>query len=215
MNEAPSFIQRLRAGQKQTVAAYGTSLTEGGQWVKDLAAWLAADFGDLATVVNGGLSGKASNTALARLDERVLAHAPDAVFLEFAVNDAALFEAGEPDHGISPEQSRANLRLLIDRIRAARPQAEILLQTMNPAWDAPNGNRSASRRPHLPEYYEGYRTVAAERGLRLIDHHRNWLALQEGDRAKFERYIPDGVHPEPEGSTAVTFTEIRRALAGS
>jgi lysophospholipase L1-like esterase len=211
---ASQLIDNLNAGKKQTVVAYGTSLTAGGQWVNDLKTWLDERYPGQATVINGGMGGKASNSALAHLDARVIAHKPDVVFLEFAINDAsAYYDAGDIDRDISLEKSRANLNQLIDRIRQANPSVEIILQTMNPPWDAPNGNRSASRRPRLADYYEGYRKVATERSLLLVDHHATWSELKKNDRATYERYIPDGVHPAPEGSTAITFAGIKNALS--
>lgn len=208
------LLENLAAGRHQTVVVYGTSLTEGGRWVHDLTDWLDRLYPGRATIINSGLSGRASNTALANLETRVIAHHPDTVILEFGVNDAFSYEPADTDHGISPEQSRANLNRMIDAIRAANPSAEIILQTMNPAWDAPNGNRSGSKRSRLAAYYDGYREVAAARGLLLVDHHANWSRLMTTDRPAFERYISDGVHPSAEGSTAVTFPAIRDALAG-
>lgn len=210
-----AFLANLKAGRTQTIVTYGTSLTAGGQWVQDLRAWLEQDYPGLATVINRGMGGKASNTALAELDEQVLAQRPDTVFLEFAVNDASNYQEGNMDHGISPEKSRANLNMLVDRIKQFNPGTEIILQTMNPAWDAPNGNRSASRRPLLAQYYEGWREVAKDRGLRLIDHYPLWLHLQNTDIETFVSYIPDGVHPAPEGSTAMTFSNLKAALTYS
>lgn len=210
---ASPLIDNLNAGKKQIVVAYGTSLTAGGQWVSDLQTWLNERHPGQVTVINSGMGGKASNTGLAELDARVIAHKPDVVFLEFAINDASTYKEGGIDYGISLERSRANLNQLIDRIRQANPSVEIILQTMNPPWDATNGNQSASRRPQLADYYEGYRKVAAERGLLLIDHYAAWSQLQKTNRATYERYIPDGVHPAPEGSTAITFAGIKSALS--
>ncbi len=191
---------------------YGTSLTAGGQWVTDTKNWLSGFNPGLVTVVNAGMGGKASNTGVANLQSRVLTHLPDAVFIEFAINDAAPYPRYDIDYNITPEKSRANLNAIIDAILAARPSCEIFIQTMNPPWDAPNGNQSASKRPRVAEYYEGYRQVAAERGLLLIDHNANWARLRTENLAQYQAYIPDGVHPSAEGSAAVTSHEIRRRL---
>ncbi len=212
---ASRLMENLEAGKTQTVVVYGTSLTAGGQWVLDLKNGLHDRHPGRVTVVNSGLSGQASNTALAQLEARVLAHKPDTVFIEFAINDAFAFDAGHGDHGISVEKSQSNLNQLIDAIHRSNPAAEIILQTMNPAWDAPNDNQSASRRAKLTAYYDGYRKVAAARGLPLIDHHANWSRLQTSDQARFELYIPDGVHPNAAGSTAITFPAIQAALTGN
>lgn len=209
------FIERLEAGQPQAIVVYGTSLTAGGAWVPQIRDWLDARYPGLATVVNGGNSGKASKTGLANLQDKVLARNPDAVFIEFATNDAfTAYKPGDPDRGISVDDAKANLNTMIDRILAQHPDGEIILQTMNPAWDAPNGNGSASKRPKLAEYFQAYRDVAKQRGLLLIDHEPAWQRLQRDDREAFERYIPDGVHPNAEGYAAVVTPVITRALLG-
>lgn len=209
---ASRMVDNLKAGIPQVVVMYGTSLTAGGQWVADTRDWLSGFNPGFVTVVNAGMSGKASGTGVSNLQSRVLSYGPDAVFIEFAINDAASYSSGDIDYGITPEKSRANLNAMIDAILAERPACEIFLQTMNPAWDAPNGNQSSSRRPRLAEYYEGYRQVAAERGLLLIDHNANWIGLRTENLSQFQNYIPDGVHPSAAGSTAITSPEIRRRL---
>ncbi len=75
----------------QTVVAYGTSLTAqpaAGQWVNDLRTWLNSEYPGLATVINSGMSGKASNTAVLNLQSKVLDYNPDTVIIEFSMNDA-------------------------------------------------------------------------------------------------------------------------------
>ncbi|HSI07046.1 MAG TPA: GDSL-type esterase/lipase family protein [Rariglobus sp.] len=213
MLQASDLIRNLQAGHPQKIVVYGTSLTENGQWPNDLSAWLSGLHPGKVTLINSGLSGKASNTALANLQAKVIAHAPDVVIIEFAVNDAfTAYTPADLDLGITPEKSQANLNRMIDAILKAKPGTEIILQTMNPAWDAPNGNKSASKRPDLAAYYEGYRKVASSRHLLLIDHYANWNRLRTTNPALFQSHIPDGVHPTPAASTAVTFPEIKKVL---
>lgn len=210
---APSrLIQNLRAGKAQKVATYGTSLTSPGPWPGQLNTWLRGQFPGQVTLVNGAIIASSSTNPnpvfdlLGRLDERVLASNPDTVMLEFAINDAFV------DFGISLAQSRANLNTMIDRIQAGRPDREVILMTMNPAWDVPGGLQPASVRPNLSQYYQIFRDVAAERNLLLIDHYVNWAALRDSNRAQFEKYIPDGIHPIAAGTTAIEFPELIRAL---
>lgn len=206
------LVDNLRAGKDQTVVVYGTSLTAGGRWVGDLKAWLEtiADGKAKVTLVNSGQSGKNSLVGLEKLDTAVIAKKPDTVLIEFAVNDAVLFP--ELEKRVSVEGSQKNLETMIERIRKALPQTEIIIQTMNPAWDSPKGNGSATKRPDLASYYEGYRKVAAKQGLLLIDHNKNWVELRKADPAKFESYVSDGVHPTPEASSAVTFPQVKQSL---
>ena len=177
---------------------YGTSLSY--HLAPHLREALVERFDQRISLINAGMAAKASRTALQELDYRVLRHHPDVVLLEFAVNDAYSYEEFEPqslDKGISLSESRTNIELLIERIFAALPACEVVLQTMNPTYDAPSGAFAGSRRPRLNEFYEVYREVASEQGLRLIDNHAMWKALQEHDPLQFEQMVPDGAHPKP------------------
>lgn len=208
---ASQLVDNLKAGKNQTVVVYGTSLTHGGEWTKALKSWLeTVNPAAKVTFVNSGQSGKNSIVGLQKLDEAVIAKKPDTVLIEFAVNDAGRRE-GKPV-AVTQEQSGKNLGEMIDRIKKALPGTEIIIQTMNPAWDAPNGNRSGSIRPELASYYEVYRKVAAERGLKLIDHNRNWEKIRSENEEQFKTYVADGVHPTKEGSVKVTFPELKKAL---
>lgn len=211
--EPAALVTALAAGQPRKVVVYGTSLTAGGAWVGQMNSWLSAKYPGQLTVINSGLSGKNSAEGLAQLQTKVLAHQPDTVFLEFAMNDAFLYSDGTPQ--LSVAQAQANLNAIIDAIRAQNPQAEIILQTMNTVWDSPSGsNQSATLRPNLAAYYEMYRSVAATRGLMLIDHQPAWAALQQGDLATFQSYVPDGVHPAATGWSKVVLPLLKWKLSG-
>ncbi|MBX3433654.1 MAG: hypothetical protein KF847_10070 [Pirellulales bacterium] len=203
---ASALIERLEAGQHQTIVVYGTSLTAGGAWVSQIATALNSQFPGQITWVNSGQSGKASNTGVAMLQAAVLAHSPDAVFIEFAMNDSfTAYATTDLDYDISPAESKFNLSSMIDSIQSARPSAEVILQTMNPTWNAPNGNGSATKRPQLATYYQGYRDFAAERGLLLVDNNLVWQKVQANTPDVFRAYVADGTHPNAAGySTATT-----------
>ena len=203
----------LDAGATRRIVAYGTSLTAGGGWVGQLGAWLAADYPGRVTLINSGLSGKNSAEGLAQLQTKVLNQAPDTVFIEFAVNDAFLYSDGTPS--LSVEQARANLNAMIDAILAHNPACEVILQTMNAVWNSPQGsNQSATLRPQLADYYQMYREVAAARGLMLVDHHRNWLALQQTDPATYQTLVPDGVHPTADAYAKIMIPLLKWKLSG-
>lgn len=205
------LVKNLKQGRDQTVVVFGTSLTAGGRWVTEMKVWLAKINPEAKVeLVNSGLSGKNSKVGLERLEKSVIEKRPDAVLIEFAVNDA--FRYPEESQRVSVEEAERNLETMIGRIRKALPGTEIILQTMNPAWDATNGRGSGSKRPELDAFYENYRRVAEKHGLLLIDHHRSWMDLREKDEALFKKLIPDGVHPTPEASSKVTFPLVREVL---
>ena len=195
------LVQHLDAGKKQVVVAYGTSLTANGAWVKQVGDTLQRKYPELVTVYNSGGSGKWSDWGVANLDEKVLSHHPDTVFIEFAINDSVdRFKA-------TIEIARHNLSNMIDRILKVNPDCEIILMAMNPAT-----GKAAESRTRLPEFYQMYRDVAKDRGFLLIDHYPKWKSILDHDPALFMKYVPDGLHPGAEGGSHVITPEILRAL---
>lgn len=196
----------LRDSKAQTIVLYGTSLTHGGEWAVATKAWFAERFPGKATVINSAGPGQNSQWGLANLDERVLAHQPDLVLMEFSYNDA------HEKFNLTVAQAAANLEAMVRGIRAKRPSCDIVLQVMNANWDAPNGKRTMSARPQLASFNDNYRACAKAHALPLLDHFPAWLALKEKDRELFERYVPDGTHPTKEGSLAVTWPAVKGLL---
>ncbi|MBN2163152.1 MAG: FAD-dependent oxidoreductase [Pontiellaceae bacterium] len=195
-----NFLTDLASGDHITMIVYGTSLTANGAWVGRLGSWLGAAYPGQVTLINSGLSGKNSAEGVAQLQAKVLDHNPDVIFIEFAMNDAFLYDPPTPS--LSVQEARDNLEFMIDSILAENPDCEIILQTMNTVWDSPppaGSGLSATKRPYLSDYYAMYRSVAADRNLLLIDHHPTWAALQANDLSAFEAAIPDGVHPGAAG----------------
>ena len=195
------FATKLAAGERQTLVAYGTSLTAGGAWVGQLKAALDKAYPGQATVINSGRGAMWSTWGVENLDQRVIAKNPDTVFIEFGINDAFL------RYKTSVARARTNLVEMIDRIEEARPGCEIVLMTMNPPIRV-----HLERRPNIEAYYGMYREVAAERGLRLIDHEPRWRALLESDPKRFDELVPDGIHPGAAGCGEVITPAIWKGL---
>ncbi|MCX7048257.1 MAG: SGNH/GDSL hydrolase family protein [Candidatus Sumerlaeota bacterium] len=135
------------------------------------------------------------------LDKRVIEKTPDAVIIEFAINDAFL------QYKTSPEDARKNLENMIDRIKKARPQCEIILMTMNPPI-----REHLERRPKIEDYYEMYRKVAKDRSLLLIDHYPNWQKILKDDPDTFNKYVPDGIHPNTLGCEKIIMPQLLKSL---
>lgn len=209
------FIRALRSGRKVTIVTMGTSLT--GLWpgvmVND---WLNLEWPGQVTLFNEGMGASASshlgfsgnpqaNSGLGKLDA-VIAHKPDVVFIEFGVNDAFL------PYKISLEDSKKNLNTMVDRLLAANPATEIILQTMNSCMDHPTLGTHATDRPQVAAYYQGYREVAKARGLLLVDHYPNWLKIMTNDLPLFDRLVPDRLHPQVPGLQQVLLPELKATL---
>lgn len=207
------FIHALRSGRKVTIVTMGTSLS--GLWPGVmLDDWLNKEWPGQVTLFNEAVGASASSTGfngdqatsgLGKLDA-VIAHKPDVVFIEFATNDAFL------PYKISLEDSKKNLHTMIDRILAANPATEIIVQTMSSCLDHPSAGRHASDRPDVAAYFQGYREVAKARGLLLVDHYPNWLKIMTNDPALFDRLVPDRIHPQAQGYRQVLLPELKATL---
>lgn len=136
----------------------------------------------LDIVLNTAVSGWTLREFEQDLDHRVLRFEPDIVFMMFGLNDAAWFEIA----GIA--EYRARYERCLDRMQE---RSEVVLQTCNLLLpDDPLG-------PTVSAYVETIRSIAADRGLGLVDHDRAWAELDAtGPR---ERFIDWGVHPNEHG----------------
>ena len=112
----PNFFAKAQAGGRVTVAYLGGSITEANGWRPQTTAWLRqhypkADFAE----VNAAIGGTGSDLGVFRLDHDVLAHRPDLVFIEFAVNDG----------GAPPEQIYRCMEGIVRQVRRADPATDI------------------------------------------------------------------------------------------
>lgn len=205
------LITDLQSGFDRTVVVYGTSLTAGGAWVPLMGSWLAASYPGQATIINSGMPGLASGSGLANLASRVTIHQPDAVFIEFSMNDAytGYGSSGFPDSGLTPSIARANLEGMIDGILAADPTTEVFLQTMNVPCGA-----GAAARPGILAYVQNYRDVSLSRNLLLVDHYPAWSSILAANPGLYTSYVPDCVHPVQAGIEVVMMPSLKRELRG-
>lgn len=201
-----NIITRLNQGESLKIAAIGTSLThpDHSYWFARTGVWLNQLYPGKVTLDNQSISGSNSFSGLNVQLPKALANSPDAVFIEFAVNDSY------STYNISQQTSANNLQTLITQINTwatdHQKQVDIVVQTMN--------NTVNTDRPNLAAYSQAYRDVAAANHLLLIDHYKNWLDLydSEPDHATWYAYVPDALHPNDLGAQNVIVPEIQRAL---
>ncbi|OGV55434.1 MAG: hypothetical protein A2X45_23975 [Lentisphaerae bacterium GWF2_50_93] len=183
------------------MVAYGTSLTQYGAWVKQLQDYLEKNYPGLATVTNSGGSGQQSEWGLKNVQEKVIKLKPDAVFIEFSVNDCV------GRFKISVEKAKSNLAEITKRIKDANPDCEIILQVMNPVI-----GKSAADRKDMKSYQQMYRDFAKEKGYILIDHMPEWEKVLDKSEKDFLKFVPDGLHPGGPGYEKVVIPTIIRQL---
>ena len=131
-------------------------------------------------VVNAGVSGETSSGLLDRLDWLLRGHF-SVLVLETGANDGL--------RGIPPATLQTNLETALDRIKAKRPDARVVLVQMEVL---PNlGPKYAA------DFHAVYPRVAKEKGVTLLPF------LLNGVAGKRELNQADGVHPNNVGERIV------------
>ncbi len=54
--------------------------------------------------------------------------------------------------------------------------------------------------------------MAKERNLILVDHYPNWLKLMTEDPTRFDKLVPDRIHPQAEDYHEVLLPTLKAAL---
>ncbi len=179
------------------IVALGTSLTKTGVWPESAAERLTACLGTPVEFVRASMAGANSDWGLAQVDA-VAMQAPDFVLVEFAVNDADLFD------GTGLARSRQNLRGIIAALRDTRPEATVVLMSTNPV----RGLRGWQR-PFLRRYFDAMRVEAAAEDTGFFDGWARWQSdLRPGD-------LRDGLHPAPAAEDRIIAPALTAYLARS
>lgn len=184
---------RSTADTRKKILFAGTSLTAGLGLDADSAYPMLIQrkidsAGLKFDVVNAGVSGETSSGLLDRLD-----------WLQRGAFQILVLETGANDglRGIPPATVRQNLETALDRLKAKRPDARVLLVQMEAL---PNlGPAYAS------EFHAVYPAVAKEKGVTLLPF------LLEGVAGRRELNQADGVHPNYAGERIVA-SNVWRAL---
>lgn len=184
-------------GDRPVLLVMGTSLTAGlGVDPSEAYPALLQERIDAAglpyRVVNAGVSGETSAGALARVDW-LLRQQPAVVVLETGANDGL--------RGLDPDALAANLAEIVDRTRAAVPDARIAIVQMEAP---PNYGRSYTSR-----FREVFTEVADEKEVTLLPFP---LAQVAGVDSLNQA---DGIHPTPSGHRRMAdalWPELERLL---
>lgn len=174
---------------RRTVMFLGTSLTDGyGLERDDAYPALIQQKVDSAglpwEVVNAGLSGEKSAAALQRVRGWLIRQPFDVLVIETGAND--MLTGGDVG------SMRANIQGIIDTVRAARPQARIVLVGM---LAAPNLGPDYER-----DFNAAFPALAEENRLTFIPF------LLEGVAAQPALNLADGIHPNEQGHQVVAQT---------
>ena len=180
---APSLIDKFSSGEEVRIAGLGDSLTYG--WMVERGFFdrfvdaLERRFPEAKiSRQNHGIPGDTSEGGLARLDE-VLAWRPQAVIVEFGLNDCFL--------SVPPSEVGRLQSLLARRIQEAGGTP--VLCTSCPLLDA-------GEMKIVDPYYQAIREAAQAAKAALADLDRVW---RETVPITAEYFLEDGIHPSDRG----------------
>jgi lysophospholipase L1-like esterase len=159
-------------------------------------------------VVNAGLGGDKTPTALTRLRSEVIDLKPDAVSIFLGTNDAAVGRgmwADEPR--VEPEAYKSNLKWIVHLCRLAGIRK---FSIATPAWQF-EGAAFANSGGVMPVYCIAAREAADETGSRLVPldaaFAQEWLT--RGSQAKSGMLLTrDGVHMTQTGNELIAKTML-------
>jgi hypothetical protein len=138
---------------------------------------------------------------------------PDAIFIEFGMNDAYTV------YNISAAQFKTNLQTMVNTIRtwgtSHSKTVDIVLLSMNDCYDGYH--------PSLPAYYDVVKQVATENAsnyMLFIDNYPNWKHLHDTNYSQwlsdftpaYGQTAPDSIHPTSAGVTSVTIPQVESSL---
>lgn len=170
------------AQQQKTIVFFGNSLTAGmGVQPEQAFPALIQDKIDKAglnyQVVNAGLSGETTAGGVSRINWILKNNDIDIFVLELGANDGL--------RGIPVTQTRQNLKIIIEKVRASESGVKIVLTGMQVP-------------PNMGDNYTGefksiFPEIAKEKNVQLVPF------LLEGVGGEKSLNQSDGIHPNPEG----------------
>ena len=208
-NGLPNFFHKLSNNEAVKIVFLGGSITHHAGYRVQTTEWLEKQYPTIhIETVNSAIGGTGSDLGVFRTDRDVLAHHPDLVFVEFAVNDA------KTDSLVICNSMEGIVR----KIRKHNPHTDIcFLYTLNtPMLDdlkAGRTYRSVRYMENIAEYY----------GIPSVDFSKDVMSLLEKDKLVFKGekdvdygkriiFTNDGTHPTTEGGHVIYTQTLTTAL---
>ncbi len=173
-----------------TVVAFGDSITAADKWQK----YVEQEYG--IDIINAGVGGDSTHTAMSRFKQAVINRSPDIVFISLGTNDAAIDMAK-----YTPlEDYKENMRYYIDECK--KIGAKVIVNVPTPVVDSIYLTRheAAPFEPYggpnglLSLYAQAAIEVAIEKNVVYVDLNARFLKTED-----YTRFFPDGVHPSDTG----------------
>lgn len=184
-----TFAENRRISQL-VIVSFGDSITAAGKWQSHLQTRFGIE------IINAGVSGDSTKSAMPRFKTAVLDKKPDLVFISFGTNDSAIDMAKY----VPIADYKANLSYYIDECESIG--AKVIINIPPPVVDSIYLTRhdAAAFEPYggpngiVSLYAEAAREVAREKGVLYADQNAFFKSTYD-----YTVYFPDGVHPSDTG----------------
>ena len=212
----PNFLAKAKTpGAEVKIGYLGGSITAQQGWRPKTLAWFKEQFPEAKfSEINAAIGGTGSDLGVFRLQQDVLDHSPDLLFVEFAVNDG----------GAPPEQIHRCMEGIVRQTWRKLPNCDIcFVYTLTEALAKPmlegKFQRSASAMEDIANHYQipsihmAMEVAALAKAGKLL-----WKApLPKTDEEKKAlgdkvAFAPDSVHPHPETGHELYLQAIVRSV---
>lgn len=146
----PNFYQKLESGKPVKIAYFGGSITAQNGWRPQSLDYFRKLYpNNKIDQIHAAIGGTGSELGAFRLEQDVLRHKPDLVFVEFAVNDS----------GSGPYHIRQSMEGIVRHIRRTLPLTDICFIYTLTARDikdlqAGKAKRSTSTMEEIADFYQ-------------------------------------------------------------
>ena len=193
--------KKLISGEDVTVAYFGGSITEGAGstdkktkgWRSLVTNWLIETYPkSKITEVNATIGGTGSKPGIFRMDEDVLDHSPDLLFIEFATNDSDIPGCEEYEEA------------LIRRTLKKSPKTDIVL-----VLTSTQRLFEKTLRGEFYDSYRAYHVLSEHYGIPLLDIGEEINTRVRAGEGDYMTYTKDSVHPNDLGHRMLAAAAIR------
>jgi hypothetical protein len=184
----PNFFKKLKTGKDVKIGYIGGSITNGGLWRTKSLEWFQKEYPKAnITQVNAAIGGTGPEYGACRINDHLLVHNPDMVFIEYRVNNGGAY------------QGRA-LAGLIPQIWKNNPNTEIcIVYTISKGMikDISDGKQTNAGK-FMEPVANHYGVTSIEFGLEVVKLLKeDKLVFQKGDSPDKGKILfsKDGTHP--------------------
>lgn len=200
----PNLRAKIEAGQSIKIGYLGGSITAAPGWRVGSLKWFNSQYPDASfEEINAAIGGTGSDLGVFRVQNDVLRHKPDLLFVEFAVNDG----------GAAPDRIQKAMEGIVRQTLKANPETDIIFvytlqSNMLEDYQAGKLSRSATAMEAVADHY-GIPSIAF--GVKVVAMEAAGELVFKGEKAGPNVFSTDGVHPLVESGHPIYVETIERS----